>query len=149
MGEFVIWLKNRAVDFDLAAEVKPSEQIPAAVLAELQKLKAGEAGYVIATDGVLMIEMLQIIEQPLTEQQARPLIERFLVNQEKIEVAQKMFQDLRTNGNVEYLGDFKPGAKSEQSAQPQAAVPTSKSTSTRPAPVTPGAEYMETGLRGL
>jgi EpsD family peptidyl-prolyl cis-trans isomerase len=148
MNEFVAWLKDKGVDYNLVSDVKPSEQLPMGMLAHMQKLKVGDLGYLSATDGVVVMEMLQAIEKPMTEQQSQPLIERYLANQKRMEAAKKMFEEMRANAKVEYLGEFKSDAKPEQ-AVPQAA--------TKPAPVAPeksqppkaDAEHIEKGVKGL
>ncbi len=147
MNEFVAWLKEKGVDYNLVSEVKPSEQLPMGMLAHMQKLKTGDLGYLSAADGVVVMEVVQIIEQPLTELQAQPLIERYLANQKQMAAAQKMFQEMRASASVEYLGEFKSDAKPEQAIPPQAA--------TQPPPITPpqppktDTGYIEKGLKGL
>lgn len=143
MGEYVAWLKEKGVDYNLSSETKASEQLPMAMLAQMQKLKIGDLGYLSATDGVVVIEMEKIIEQPMTEQQARPLIERYLANQKQMTAAQKLLQDLRANAKVEYLGDFKPDSKPAQAAPTQPGAPDQSS------PPKTGAGYIEKGLKGL
>ena len=149
MSEFVAWLKEKGVDYNLVSDVKPAEQLPMAMLARMQKLKIGDLGYLSATDGVVVIEMVQIIEKPLTEQQAQPLIERYLANQKQMAAAQKMFQEMRANAQVEYLGEFKSDTKPEQAVPPQAATQPPPVAPEKPQPPKAGAGYIEKGLKGL
>jgi EpsD family peptidyl-prolyl cis-trans isomerase len=144
MAEYVAWLKSKGVDYNLSSEAKSSEQLPMAMLAQMQKLKIGDLGYLSATDGVVVIEMEKIIEQPMTEQQAHPLIERYLANMKQMTAAQKLLRDLRANAKVEYLGDFKSDGKPAQAAPAQPAVPDQSTT-----PPKAGAGYIEKGLKGL
>jgi EpsD family peptidyl-prolyl cis-trans isomerase len=143
MSEFVTWLKEKGVDYNLVSDVKPSEQLPMGMLARMQKLKTGDLGYLSASDGVVVMEVVQIIEKPLTEQQAQPLIERYLANQKQMTAAQKLLQDLRANAKVEYLGDFKPDSKPAQAA------PTQPNAPDQSTPPKTGAGYIEKGLKGL
>ncbi len=149
MSEFVAWLKEKGVDYNLVSDVKPSEQLPMGMLARMQKLKIGDLGYLSATDGVVVMEVLQIIEKPLTEQQAQPLIERYLANQKQMAAAQKMFQEMRANAKVEYLGEFKSDAKPDQAVPPQAATQRPPVAPEKPQPPKTGAGYLEKGLKGL
>jgi len=149
MSEFVAWLKEKGVDYNLVSDVKPSEQLPMAMLAHMQKLKIGDIGYLSATDGVVVMEVLQIIEKPLTEQQAQPLIERYLANQKQMVAAQKMLQEMRANAQVEYLGEFKSDTKPEQAVPPKAATQPPSVAPEKPQPPKAGAGYIEKGLKGL
>ena len=149
MSEFVTWLKEKGVDYNLVSDVKPSEQLPMVMLARMQKLKIGDLGYLSATDGVVLIEMEQIIEKPLAEQQAQPLIERYLANQKQMAAAQKMFQEMRANAKVEYLGEFKSDTKPEQAVPPQAATQPPPVAPEKPQPPKTGPGYIEKGLKGL
>lgn len=149
LSELVAWLKEKGVDYSLASDVKPAEQLPMMMLAAFQKLKIGDIGYLSAPDGVMVIELAQAIERPLTEQQAQPLIERFLANQKQMAAAQKMLQDLRANAKVEYRGEFEHNAKPEQPAQPQSTAQPSPATPEKAPAAKPGAGYMEKGLKGL
>lgn len=149
MSEFVAWLKEKGVEFQLASEAKPSEQLPMGVLAHMQKLKVGDLGYLSAADGIVVMEVVQVISQPLTEQQAQPMIERFLANQKQMAAAQKMLQEMRANAKVEYLGEYKPDTQPEKAGQPPAAPQSASSAPEQPQPSKAGAGYIEKGLKGL
>lgn len=157
MSEFVAWLKEKGVEYQLVSDVKSSEQLPMGVLAHIQKLKVGDLGYLSAADGIVVMEVVQVISQPLTEQQAQPMIERFLANQKQMAAAQKMLQEMRANAKVEYLGEYKPDTKSdtkpdakpEKAAQPPAAPQSAPSAPEQSQPSKAGAGYIEKGLKGL
>lgn len=144
LSEFIAWLKARGVDYSLVSDVKPSEQLPMGMLAQMRKLKAGDLGYLSGTDGVLVIEVVQIIEEPLTEQQARPLIERYLADQKQMAAARKLFEKMRANARVEYLGEFKSDANPK--VQPQEAMQHPGVDQERLKPPVAGAGYVENGV---
>jgi EpsD family peptidyl-prolyl cis-trans isomerase len=108
LDEYIIWLKEKGVEYNLVTDAKPSEQLPMALLANMQKILTGGIGYLKAKDGVVAVEILQSVQQPLNEVQARPFIERYLGRQKQMAAAQKLLTDLRASAKVEYLGDFKP-----------------------------------------
>lgn len=123
LSNLISWLEKHRIDYRLASEVKPAEQLPGEMLARLQKLKVGDLGYLSATDGIVVLEIVQIIEKPLSEQQAQPLIERYLADEKRTAVEQKLIEEMRAGAKVEYLGRFSPAVKSAHPAGPEANEP--------------------------
>ena len=139
LSEFAAWLKISGVEYDLISDVRPSEQLPAVMLEQMQRLKAGDLGYWSATDGVVVIEVVKIIDKPLTEQEARPLIERYLARQKQLMAEQGLFKEMRANAKVEYLGEFTPDAPLKQVVPPQADEPPSPAAPEKHKPPAPAA----------
>lgn len=147
LGDFVAWLKKNGVEYEVAYEVKPSEQLPAAMLAQMQPLKAGDLGYWSATDGVVVMKMVQIFEKPLTEQEAQPLIEHYLAHQKQMTAEQQLFKEMRANSKVEYLGEFKADTPLNQAAPPQTDNPHAPATPAKPKPPLTVAGDIENGSK--
>lgn len=123
LNEFVSWLRDNGVEYSLVSDVRPSEQLPPGMLAQLQKLKAGDLGYLAASDGVVVIELAQVFDKPLSEQQAQQLIERHLANEMQVAEARRVLQQLRAQSKVEYLGKFEAEANPQHATPPQAEMP--------------------------
>lgn len=147
LSELVIWLKKHGVEYNLVSDVKPSEQLPMGMLAEMQKLKVGDLGYWSATDGVVVMKVLQVIERPLTEQEAQPLIGRYLVNRKQMMAEQELFKEMRASARVEYLGEFKSAPPVKHAVPPQAAKPPRPFAPEKPKPPLTVAGYTENGLK--
>ena len=151
LDEYVTWLKEKGVEYNVTSDIKPSEQLPMPLLVNMQKLQPGDIGYLKANDGVVAVQVLQTIQQPLTEAQAKPLIERYLGRQEQMESAQKLLTDLRASAKIEYLGDFKPKTESGKSGKsPQAAPATANpAPAEKPAEQKNDSKHISEGLKGL
>lgn len=154
LEEFITWLKEQGVEYNLITEAKPSEQLPMPLLANMQKLQIGDIGYLKANDGIVAVEILQTVQQPLSEAQARPFIERFLSRQKQTVAAQKLLTDLRSSAKIEYLGDFKAADSANKTGN--ATPVTTQPTETAQSPTTGSAEKKKSdasniseGLKGL
>ena len=60
--------------------------------------------------------------QPVTEEQARPAIEQFLLNERKRKLVEDELKGLRTGAKIDYVGKFAEAASAAGSA-PTAAAP--------------------------
>ncbi|NOT67191.1 MAG: peptidyl-prolyl cis-trans isomerase, EpsD family [Methylophilaceae bacterium] len=152
LEDYVSWLKEKGVEYNLATDAKPSEQLPMPLLANMQKLQPGDIGYLKANDGIVAVEILQTVQQPLSEAQARPFIERFLGRQKQMAAAQKLLTDLRSSAKIEYLGDYKPKQDAGKAGNtPQTESKTPIATQTPAADKTQDQENdsISQGLKGL
>ena len=63
--------------------------------------------------------------QPLTQEQAKPMIERYLGNAKKREAAEAELKKLKEKAKVEYLGEYVDAGKEAPApaAEPAAAAP--------------------------
>jgi EpsD family peptidyl-prolyl cis-trans isomerase len=128
------WLKSRELPFTVVTASKPAEQIPLEILPRVFEMRDGQIAVFSTARGVSVVQVLRSEEAPLSGQQAIPVIERFLLNRERLELARAEVGKLREQAKIEYLGEFKP-------AQPAPA-----------AGATPGGAddgHIERGLAGL
>ena len=86
--------------------------------------------------------------QPLTFDQSKPLIERFLTETKRQEWLQKRMKELRTEAKVEYIGKFAEKPASGASAAAPASAP-SVVPSAASSPSGIDADAMSKGLSGL
>ena len=127
LNDFVQWLKAQNIPARVNQTVKGAEQLPAQLLPRLAQMKEGQA-MTMSVPGafnVLVVAGSQL--QPVSLDQAKSSIERFLLNQKKREVAAAALKELRTSGKVEYLGAYtdagKESAQAEEPAAAQQALP--------------------------
>lgn len=157
LNEFVEWLKANNIPARGGQSVKAAEQLPLEVLPRLHALKDGQAITLSGNNTLNIVYLAGSQTQPVNLQQATPMIERYLLNARKRQVAEQELKRLRDATKVEYLGEYSEAAKLESpSVMPSvkpgdgdkagAAVPANVPDLTAPA-VDQGA--IEKGLQGL
>jgi len=107
LDEVAAWLQARNARFTIVTLTQPAEQVPLARLPELARMKEGDIAVFPAPPGVSVVQLVQVQEAPLSEQQAAPLIEQFLVARKRMELAAAEVRRLRDGARIEYVGDVK------------------------------------------
>jgi EpsD family peptidyl-prolyl cis-trans isomerase len=121
IGEFVEFLKSAGYKFTGNQAVRAAEQLPLSSLDSFAKMKDGQAAIVPAANGVQVVVLAGSRSQPATEEQSRPAIEQFLLNERKRKLVEEDSKALRTAAKIEYVGKFAEGAASAASAAATAA----------------------------
>ncbi len=103
---FVEKLQAKDVPMRLATSVKPAEQLPLEVLNKVVPLEQGQITTFASPQGVLILHLAGAREAPYTLEQATPMIERYLVAQQRKETINKEVERLRSAANIEYTGMF-------------------------------------------
>ncbi|MFZ5456090.1 MAG: EpsD family peptidyl-prolyl cis-trans isomerase [Pseudomonadota bacterium] len=134
------WLRSENVRFTANAVTKPAEQLPLEMVKRVHQIKDGQIGVLGTSNGILVIEVAASRSVPVDENAARPVIEQFLLNQRKGELAQSEVKKLRESGKIEYMGEFSAPA-------PAAAAPATPDAAPAPAAATESA--VDKGLSGL
>ena len=120
---------------------RPAEALPIEALPRIAQLAKGDS--VAFTDQNLanVLMLIDYAVQPVAFERATPMIQQYLVNNKKREIAQAKSKELREKGKIEYIGNF---AKSDGEAKSAAAQPTSK-------PVAEAAkdDAVDKGIQGL
>jgi len=119
---------------------RPAEALPIEALPKIAKLAKGDS--IVFNDQNLasVMMLLDYAEQGVPLDRATPMIQQFLVNQKKREIAQNQVKELRGKAKIEYVGTY---AKTEGDA---------KAAETKPAAAPPEAkkdDAMEKGVQGL
>jgi hypothetical protein len=141
LADFVNWLKAQNIPVRGSQSTKSAEQLPLELLPRLHQLKDGQA-ITLAAPGVLNILIVVGSQaQPLTQEQAKPMIERFLDNTHKREAADAELKKLKEKAKIEYLGEYAAAGK----AAPQ---PAPAAVATTPA-AGANASAIEKGVSGL
>ncbi len=133
------WLKARSIPVRTNQSVKPAEQLPLELVPRLQALREGQSLTLIGNNVITLVAVADYQSQPLTLEQAKPLIERYMVNTHKREMAEAKLKQLRQNARIDYKGDYAAVESTPVTTQPAAAEPV----------VTSEQEAIGKGLQGL
>jgi len=140
LNDLVQWLKSQNIPARGVQSVKSAEQLPLELVAKLHPLKDGQA---ITLENPKQITILAITGsqgQPLTREQARPAIERFLHTMRKHEMAKAELDKLRAAAKIEYVAPYAEAKAATKEAGHAASAPKEE-------PAEPG--LLEKALSGL
>jgi EpsD family peptidyl-prolyl cis-trans isomerase len=144
INEFVEYLKASDYRFSGNQAVRAAEQLPLQSLDTFSKMTDGQAVLVPAATGVQVVVLAGSRSQPVSEEQARPAIEQFLLNERKRKLIEDDVKAMRAASKIEYIGKFAEAAASAPAggAAAAAAAPAapvaSASTPAAPAPAASG-----------
>ena len=125
LGDFVAWLKAENIPARAGQSTKTAEQLPLEILPRLHAMKDGQAMTFAAPGALNILVVADSQTQPLTQEQAKPMIERYLDNAKKREIAEAELKKLKEAAKIEYLGEYadagkQADAKAEPTAEPAA-----------------------------
>lgn len=115
LNEVANWMRSRNIPFSGNFSIRAAEQLPMDQLPRFQAMKAGEFALFPGPNRVLVAQLVAVQEAPLSEKEATPFIERFLVNQSRADLNAEEIKKLRVSAKVEYVGDY---GKSSAAAVP-------------------------------
>jgi EpsD family peptidyl-prolyl cis-trans isomerase len=139
-------LKASGLKFNVNQVTQPAENLPLNLIDRIATLKDGQALYQQGNGGMKAILVVASRPQPLTFDQAKPLIERFLTETRRQEWLQKHVKDLRTAAKLEYVGKF---AEKPASGAAAASAPVAADTAPSSASGAMDANTLSKGLSGL
>ncbi len=118
------WLKSQKLVFHVAISNRPAEQIPLNILPQVFEMREGQIAVIPTSRGAAVVQLLQAQEASLSEQQATPIIERYLQSRKQLAVAQAEVRRLREQAKIEYVGEFAAprGQPAPSSATPSGSV---------------------------
>lgn len=117
LGVFIEWLKSQNIAARAGQSTKTAEQLPLEMLPRLHQMKDGQAMTFAGPGTFNVVVVAGSQTQPLTMEQAKPMIQRYLDNAKKRELAAAELKRLKAAAKIEYLGQFVDAGK-----QPAAAV---------------------------
>jgi len=120
INEFVEYLKANDYRFSGNQAVRAAEQLPLNSLEAFSRMKDGQAAMVPSANGVQVVVLAGSRSQPVSEEQARPAIEQFLLNDRKRKLVEEDMKSLRAAAAIEYVGKFAEMAASAPAAPPAA-----------------------------
>jgi EpsD family peptidyl-prolyl cis-trans isomerase len=121
INEFVEYLKATGLKFAGNQAVRAAEQLPLNSLEALAKMQDGQAMVVPMPTGAQVVVLAGSRMQPVTEEQARPAIEQFLVNERRRKLVEDDLKAMRAAAKIEYVGKFAEGAPAAGGAAAPAA----------------------------
>ena len=137
INDFVEYLKATGLRFSGNQAVRAAEQLPLNTLDAMSRLKDGQAMLVPTATGVQVVVLAGSRSQPVSEEQARPAIEQYLLNERKRKLVEDDLKAMRAAATIEYVGKF---AEAAASAPAAAATPAATATpAPAPAPAASGA----------
>jgi EpsD family peptidyl-prolyl cis-trans isomerase len=126
VNEFVEYLKGAGYRFGGNQAVRAAEQLPFNTLDAISRLKDGQALLIPSPAGVQVVVVAGSRTQPLSEEQARPAIEAFLLNERKRKLVEEDMKALKAAAKIEFVGKFAQAASAPAagaSAPPAPSVP--------------------------
>ncbi len=154
------WLGTHQIKFAHSQAAHAAETLPPELLAKLGKMAVGDMIFINSNGRTMAGRMIEIKEVPISEKDAKPLIERMLIGQKRKQTAEVEMARLRSAAKIEYIyKKFDPIAGTNEA--PQAAKPTepaNQATTTEPAKPAEAAKpasdgkvesHIEKGLSGL
>lgn len=99
-------LNNAGIRFRSGTSNRPAETLPLEALPRIAKLTKGET--IAFTDQNLanVMMLMDYTEQSVPLDRATPLIQQYLVNAKRREIAQERVKELRAKATIEYVGAF-------------------------------------------
>lgn len=106
LDTLVQWLESKNVKMQSAVVVKPAEQLPFEMLSRLAQMQQGQVMAMETPSNISLSVLMDVRDQPLTEAQAMPAIERFLITLKREKLAEAEIKRLHSEAKVELLGKF-------------------------------------------
>jgi EpsD family peptidyl-prolyl cis-trans isomerase len=140
INDFIEFLKAKDYKFTGNQAVRAAEQLPLNSVDAFAKMKDGQAALVPSPTGVQVVVVAGSRSQPVTEEQAKPAIEQFILNERKRKLIEDDVKALRAAAKISYVGKFAEGAASAPAGAP--ASPASAAPAVGAAPATGTAPAM-------
>jgi EpsD family peptidyl-prolyl cis-trans isomerase len=110
INAFVEFLKSKDIKFSGNQAVRAAEQLPLNSLDTFAKMKDGQAMVVPAPNGMQVVVLAGARSQPVSEEQAKPAIEQYLLNERKRKIVEDDLKAMRAAAKIEYVGKFAAAA---------------------------------------
>jgi len=99
-------LNTAGIRYRETNSTRPAEALPIEALPRIAKLNKGDTLAFTDQNLANVLMLIDYAEQPVQLERATPLIQQYLVNQKKREIAQSKVKELRAKGKVEYVGSY-------------------------------------------
>ncbi|MDX1250958.1 MAG: peptidyl-prolyl cis-trans isomerase, EpsD family [Gammaproteobacteria bacterium] len=118
--EVADWLESKKVQAKVANIVRPAEQLPFEMLAKLAQMQNGQIAAIETPTNNVLLFLAASQDQPMAQEQAVPVIERFLINKKRKDQAEAEVKRLRESAKIEWMGKFAAETGGSGSAAPGA-----------------------------
>lgn len=102
LGDRANWLQRNGIPHRMNVVVKPAEDWPSDLLKQLAGLKEGSAFDLQNPKGFSVLQLTGVEEQPLSFEQAKERISRFLANERGVELLKRVRDRLKAKAKIEY-----------------------------------------------
>ena len=123
LEEFARKLHTENIEFKTATAVKAAEELPTVLLPKFSRMAKGEVAIIPVGDNLLVLQLQDFKDQPLTEDQAKPFIDKFLLEQKRKTLIEGELKRLQEASNIEYFGAYADMNKSAQKTSSSQASP--------------------------
>jgi len=110
-------LNGAGIRYRETNNTRTAESLPIEALPRIAKMNKGDTFSFTDQNLSNVLMLMDYAEQPVTLERATPLIQQYLLNHRKREVAQSKVKELRAKGKVEYVGAFAKAADDTKSAE--------------------------------
>jgi peptidyl-prolyl cis-trans isomerase C len=147
-------LNEHKIEFQQQEITRSAEDLPLDLLAHIYTFQRGQVYVTQGPAQADLIELLASTEQPLSEQQAVPMIRRFIENKNRQEAVDAEVKRLRAATTIEYMGEFAKdkhavNAPSVSDNGQAAAAPGTGTAPPQGAASLPNQDSIERGVSGL
>ena len=107
LKELADYLRQKKIAFSADSGVRTAEQLPLARLPQIAQLKTGNVlVFSTGSNRASALEVLASESQPVDDKKATPVIEQYLSNRKRDELASLEVKRLRDAAKIQYIGDF-------------------------------------------
>jgi EpsD family peptidyl-prolyl cis-trans isomerase len=125
MTEFTDYLRAHNIKFEFNQAVRAAEQLPLNSLDTFAKMKEGETIIHTKPNGLQVIAVIGSRREAVELARVRPVIEQFLLNEQKGRIISDDLKALRAAAAIRYLGDFGEPAQGGASQPASESLPAS------------------------
>ena len=106
LNDVLAVLKQKNINFAGNMTTKAAEQLPLELVPKFNQMKNGQITVIPGDQNFVMVQLIESRAAPIELAAATPVIERFLSNQRRGELAANEVKQLRAEAKIEYMGDF-------------------------------------------
>lgn len=116
-SEMAALFKAAGVKFAARNVSQGPENLPFSLVERLASMTLGQNSFSPTPNGINVLLLAEARPAPLTEEQAAPAIEQFLLNERKSKLVADALKNLRSKANVKYVGQFSEATASAAAIQ--------------------------------
>lgn len=151
MQDLANYIKSNKLESRATQNTTPAEAVPLALLERFSALKEGQTVFSATPNGARLVTLMQARSAPISEEQARPAIEQYLMNERRRKAVEQELKAMRSTAQIEYVGQFAapPAAGASQAAAEPAAPAVATPVAPAPAASALDTDTLNKGLAGL
>jgi EpsD family peptidyl-prolyl cis-trans isomerase len=105
-AEVAAVLRNAKLRFGTRQVTMGAEELPMEAVDSMSELREGQSHLIAGPTGLRILTIVSAQQAPVSEEEARPMIERFLMLEHKRQVVEAQIKSLRSVAHIEYRGKF-------------------------------------------